>query len=146
MLTYLAIDPGDVTGWAAFDEKGDIITLGQVEDSEFSSWARQVINPRLKAIICEDYRIMSQKAQSHSWSRVPTIKKIGVIEDNAAFHGVKVILQPNNAKSTGYAWGGITAPSNHGISHQYDAYAHGVYYLQKSGVRKPGQGLNLEKA
>jgi hypothetical protein len=59
--------------------------------------------------------------------------------------GVKCVKQPNNKYPIGAMWGGITIPSNHSISHQFVAAAHGVFYLQEHGIRKPGQGLGERK-
>lgn len=145
-VAFIAIDPGDTTGFAEFDNNGDLLGMGQIEEAHFQDWVLNTINDSLRAVIIEDYKILAHKAKAHSWSRVPTIKKIGVIESACLIHGVKSVLQANTVKATGYAWGGIVPASNHNVSHQLDAFAHGVYYLQQNGIRKPGQGLNLKKA
>lgn len=141
---YLAIDPGDTTGWAKFNDLGSVISFGQVKEAEFNQWlGEQCQLGTLKVIITEDYKNHGWMNQQ-KWSRNKTSKKIGGVEAVAALYGITVILQPNTVKSIGYMWGGIEPPSNHSISHQFDAYAHGVYYLQTEGIRKPGQGLNLK--
>lgn len=140
---FLAIDPGETTGWAEFDEDGFGIGLGQVKQIGLTKFLTDHVHSELKAVICEDYKNHGFTQQKR-WSRNQTSKNIGKIEVFAELHGVTVILQPNTVKGIGYMWSGIDPPSNHGISHQYDAYVHGVYYLQSNGIRKPGQGLNLE--
>lgn len=145
-VAYLAIDPGDVSGFATFNDNGDLLDMGQVDEKEYYEWVRNIINDSLLHVIVEDYKVMAHKAKAHSWSRIPTIKKIGAVESACDLHGVKYTLQLNTVKPTGYAWGGIQPASNHNISHQLDAYAHGVYFLQQNGIRQPGQGLNLKKA
>lgn len=140
-VKYLAIDPGDTSGWAEFNELGDLAGYGQVREHEFNDFLNEHVHSGLTAIIVEDYKLYAHKAKAQSWSRMSTSKKIGKIEILADLKGVKVILQPANNKSIGYMWGGIEPPSNHSISHQYDAYAHGVFWLQKNGIRKPGQGI-----
>jgi hypothetical protein len=140
-VRYLAIDPGDTTGWAEFNETGDLTGFGQVKEHEFNDFVTEHMHSDLTAVIVEDYKLFAHKAKAQSWSRMSTSKKIGKIEILADLKKVKVILQPANNKSIGYMWGGIEPPSNHSISHQYDAYAHGVFWLQKNGIRKPGQGI-----
>lgn len=143
-IAYVAIDPGETTGWAAFDENGNLINMGQFKLVAQTQVLTELISntPNLKAVICEDYRnhgFAGARAQKR-WSRNQTSKNIGKIELVAELRGVPCHLQPNTVKATGYAWGGLDGPpSNHSISHQYDAYAHGVYWLQSNGVREAGR-------
>lgn len=144
MIQYLAIDPGDTTGWAGFDECGELVTLGQVSDDEFNTWISEAISPQMSAVICEDYVIMQHKAMAHSWKPANTSQKIGAIEFVCHRDGINLVKQRNTIKSTGYQWGGLKKPTDKRIEHQYDAFAHGIYYLQKNGIRYPGQGLKLK--
>lgn len=140
--SYLALDPGLTTGWAEFDDLGSLMGFGQVKEKDLTDFLTDHLHSDLKEVICEDYRNHGWMQQK-KWGRNETSKIIGKIELLAELKNVPFVLQPNTVKSIGYMWGGITAPSNHSISHQYDAYAHGCYRLQTTGVRKPGQGLNL---
>lgn len=142
-VVYLALDPGDTTGWAQFGEDGGLIAYGQVKESEYNKWLNEQLTAgTIKIVICEDYRNHGW-VQQKRWSQNKTSKKIGGLEALANVYGIRVVLQPNTVKSIGYMWGGIEKPSNHSISHQFDAYAHGVYFLQQEGIRKPGQGLRV---
>jgi hypothetical protein len=138
---YLAIDPGDMTGWAKFDENGKILEYGQVSEAEFMEWITENVHENLKHVICEDFLLYQHKAMSQTNSRarkMKTSKKIGQLEMTCQLRGVPITLQPASNKPIGYMWGGLgEAPSNHSISHQFDAYAHGVFFLQKNGIRKP---------
>jgi hypothetical protein len=140
---YLAVDPGDTTGYARFNDLGDIISFGQIKESDFNDWLRDELGDnKYLRVICEDYRNHAWTRQTN-WSRNKTSKKIGGLEAICNFFKIELVLQPNTVKAIGYMWGGIEVPTNHSISHQFDAYAHGVYHLQQEGIRKPGQGLNL---
>jgi hypothetical protein len=58
---------------------------------------------------------------------------------------VPLTLQPATAKNSGYLWAGLSsAPTNHAISHQYDAVAHGIYWLQVNGIREIGKAIPKE--
>jgi hypothetical protein len=133
---YLAIDPGETTGYASFNTNGDGIELGSCRDRE--QVYRMLAKQRPNVIIMEDYIINPNI--SHGNSKVETVRVIGAIEYYAWLNDAKVILQPNTIKSIGYRWAGISKPKNHAISHEPDAYVHGVFYLQKNGIRKPQQG------
>jgi hypothetical protein len=143
-IAYVALDPGETTGWAVFDEFGSLITMGQFKLDQQTEILTELISntPNLKVVICEDYRnhgFAGARAQKR-WSRNQTSKNIGKIELLAELRNVPYVLQQNTVKAVGYAWGGLDGPpSNHSISHQYDAYAHGIYWLQSNGVREPGR-------
>lgn len=134
---YLALDPGETTGWATFDDKGVIIEWGQVKQSDFYKWLDQKVTSNLRAVIAEEYRIYDSRRQ-RKWSRNQTSKNEGAIEAICSLRGVPFFLQPANIKKIGYKWAGLgAAPSNHDITHQFDAVAHGTYWLRTNGILKP---------
>lgn len=138
---YLAIDPGETYGWAAFDDKGSVVDKGQFRHEQDTEILAALIPSHLKTVICEDYRNHGWQQQK-KWSRNQTSKNIGKVEMTCALRNVPVVLQSNTKKSIGYKWAGLDGPpSNHAISHQYDAYAHGVYWLQINSIRPVGKIL-----
>lgn len=141
---YLAIDPGLTSGWARFDgDTGEIIAFGQFKYEDRDMELRRLITPNCKGVITEDYKNYAWKRQKN-WSRNETSKLIGGIEAICAYLNVKHYLQASTCKPIGYRWAGLdSAPSNHAISHQYDAVAHGVYWLQTNGIRRPGQSMRM---
>ena len=137
---YFVCDPGDVSGWAEFDHDGSLLGFGQVDESEFMRFITDRIHSDLVAVICEDFTLFQHKAMAQTNARsrkMKTSKKIGQIEMTCQLRSVPLVLQPANNKVIGYKWAGMEPPSNHSISHQYDAVAHGQFYLQKNGIRKP---------
>jgi hypothetical protein len=138
---YLAVDPGITTGWATWDEQGDIIEMGQVSADEFSKFFQAKITDDILHVIVEDYRNYAWKTQKR-WSRNDTSKFIGQLEMLCNLRNIPITLQPASAKTAGYLWAGLgQAPSNHDISHQYDAVAHGTYWLQNNGIREIGKSI-----
>jgi len=135
---YLALDPGKTTGWATFAEDGSGITMGQYN-------AEQLINfmdeTTAKIIITEDYRLFPWKLKEQAWSKLDTVRLIGMIQYWCYKTQRTLILQDPNIKSIGYMWAGIPKAGAHKNSHERDAYVHGVYYLQKNGIRRPQQGM-----
>lgn len=137
---YLALDPGETTGWALFDEQGEILKYGQFKQSEQNQWLSDNLTSDLKAVIVEDYKNFGWKQQKR-WSRNQTSKNIGAIEMLCELRRVPYFLQPSSDKAIGYKWAGLgQAPSNHAISHQFDAVAHGTYWLRSRGILKPSVG------
>jgi len=143
---YLGIDPGErFNGWATFKESGDLITMGTIIGvDQLTDWLEAFDTTTLKKVIVEDYRIGIVKgkhfgAEKHQGSRALTAKTIGRIESWAYRNNVEVILQGNNIKPVGYLWAGIPVPKNKDLSHETDAYVHGVHWLQKNGIRTPQQ-------
>lgn len=142
--SYLAVDPGHTIGWATFDEQGSMLNMGQVKMEHFNREFDTLLHSDLKAVICEDYRNHGWTQQKR-WGRNETSKIIGKFELLADLRGVPLYLQPNTHKPIGYKWAGLKeAPSNHSISHQYDAVAHGIYWLTVNNIRQMGQSIPKE--
>ena len=134
---YLALDPGHSTGWATFTESGDGITMGTCKN-------RQQVYDLLKAvkpstIIMEDW--ITKQGVALGGDRLETVRVIGAIEFYCYIRQVPLHQQPNTIKSVGYLWAGIPKGGPKHASHEKDAYVHGVYWLQKKGIRKPQQGV-----
>lgn len=138
--SYLAIDPGETLGWASFDAEGNCIEMGQNRWETFAKDYETLLHSDLKQVIVEQYVNYGHKQQKR-WSDNKTSKIIGKIELLAELRNVPVTLQPANVYPTGAAWGGFEIPSNHSISHQFVAVAHGIYWLQKNGIRPVGKAL-----
>lgn len=136
---YLAVDPGVTIGWATFDQNGSGLTMGQASIPQFYEMLR---NCKSQVIIVEDYRKNPEHfmRKEHAWSRLETVRVIGAIEFYCFLTGKQCVEQPNTIKPIAYMWAGMKPSKNHKISHEQDAYVHGVYYLQKAGIRKPQQG------
>ena len=144
-INWVALDPGETTGWATFDSIGQVIEWGQFKQKEQLEWLKLLIStpPNLKGVIYEDYVNFGFKQQKR-WSRNQTSKNIGSIETMCDLRGIPYYKQPANIKAIGYKWAGLgAAPSNHDISHQYDAVVHGVYWLTNNKIRSPM--LNVPK-
>ena len=133
-VCYLALDPGETTGYATFDAEGELITIGQFKQKDQTKELTRLIDPSLTAVICEDYRNFAWKRQKN-WSNNQTSKNIGGIEMLCELRSVPLHFQQPNIKSIGYKWAGIEPPKNHAVSHGPDAYVHGVYWLRTHGVR-----------
>lgn len=138
VVKYLAIDPGESTGWATFKEDGNLGQMGTLRGREPVYEKLSELAPSV--IIMENYKLYPWLAKEQSWSPFETVRIIGAVEYYAYLHNAQVILQDPSIKSIGYLWAGIKKPKNHALSHESDAYVHGVYYLQKQGIRKPQQG------
>lgn len=138
--SYLAIDPGETIGYATFDDNGTLLDMGQFRFEAFLSEIESLFTSSIKVCIVEDYKNYAWKQQK-KWSRNNTSKVIGKIELFAELRGAKVVLQPAQHYPIGAKWGGFEIPSNHSISHQFVAAAHGIFWLQENGIRTPGQAF-----
>lgn len=133
---FLALDPGKSTGYAYFKSNGEYLAGGTIRGYEEAfSWFPNIPWDKLDSVIVEDFRLYTWKAQQQSWSKLETVKLIGAVEVLGRMHGVPVVLQSPAHKPIAYMWAGLTVPKNHDMSHETDAFVHGVYYLQKHGIR-----------
>lgn len=135
-MTYLAVDPGGSTGWATFDSKGDGITIGTCHTREQVYDMLRDTKPDL--IILEDW--ITQQGIHLGGDKMETVRVIGAIEFYAYIRVIPIKLQPNTIKPIAYKWAGMVKPKRKSLTHETDAYVHGVYYLQKNGIRRPQQG------
>lgn len=137
-MKYLALDPGDTTGWAGFKENGDVDGFGDLFSKED---VYEMLNRnRPDVVICEDYFLYPWLAKEQSWSPFDTVRIIGAVEFWCWDNDKLLVLQKPDIKGIAYKWAGLVKPNNKKMTHQTDAYVHGVYYLQKNGIRKPQQG------
>lgn len=142
-MHYLSIDPGEkITGWAAFDSKGQEIEFGKITGGpeSFMDWLESLV-PGPAEIIYENYRV--SPTINHGFSKVVTIQLIGMIKRYA--HTRKILLheQPNTVLKIGLKYAGFyllyydaAGKKKKHVDDEISAYAHGVYYLQKKGIRK----------
>lgn len=134
--SYLALDPGETTGFATFDAQGNSLEIGEVfSDSELDDLLDRV---KASVIIIEDW--IQSPYITMGGSKQLTARTIGSVEAWARRNGAKVVLQPNTIKPIAYKWAGIKKPKAKSLTHSADAFVHGVYYLQKTGIRYPQQG------
>ncbi len=130
----LALDPGETTGWALF-EQGLLIDAGQTEKHKDIVAAAAEIQTLLRAtnpstVVIEDYRVYAHKAKSHSWEALHTPKLIGAIQALCAVRGAADILQMASSKQ--FVTNDKLRTWNmyyKGKPHANDAIRHGCYYL-----------------
>lgn len=134
---FLALDPGKSTGYAYFKANGEYLAGGTIRGYESAyEWFQTIPWNQLDSVIVEDFRLYTWKAQQQSWSRLETVKLIGAVEILGKMNNIPVVLQSPAHKPIAYMWAGLKVPKNHDMSHETDAFVHGVYYLQKHGVRR----------
>ena len=135
---YLAFDPGKVTGWARFDEAGEVQEMGQLTLEELvpsiESWLDT--EDSIEAVIYEDFIVFRHKAQKMAGSRMEASQAIGLIKGLAQRAGCKIVKQNSSIKPIAERWTQVKPPSDHSQSHQIDAYNHGKYYLINEGICK----------
>jgi hypothetical protein len=113
-----------------------VIDIGQVEGiDEFTTWLEDLpMKPAL--IIYETYVIDPNVKQGGT--DVPASQVIGAIRSYGQRHSIVCLPQLRTVLLIGYRWAGIKPlpKSKHKLSHQYDAFAHGIYYLIKNKIRE----------
>jgi len=128
----LAIDPGETTGVAVF-ENGNLTARSQLKTKEYPEQAMLLFLDQVKPtqIVCENYMVYGHKTSAHSWSMLHTPKLIGAINMWCTIHDIPIHMQMaatakpfcTNAKLK--EWGLWAA----NMRHADDAIRHGCYYL-----------------
>lgn len=143
-MNYLAIDPGNTTGWAKFDENGDTVGLGKIKGhDEFLDWLEIEVISGVKKIVLENYKVgRSGGSQfTNSFSDVPTLQLIGAIKRVAKKANIEIIEQSPNEMYIGLRYLGLWERYRGGkkrvhVPDEQSALAHGVYWLVKHKIRK----------
>lgn len=136
-MTYLSFDPGETSGWAKFNEHGDLEDKGQESFETLCRFLDAYSEP-VKIVICEDFRIRRNKAKKFIGNRMETIQALGAIRAFAMRHNAEFILQDSGIKTIAERWTGVKPQGPHAQSHWVDAFSHGAYYLIREGIRKHG--------
>lgn len=136
---YLAFDPGVSTGYAEYNDNGEITRLGILRSLEELEEYLATTELRPRVVICEDYIIHSpRQLAAHKGSKVQTTRAIGMVRMMCRVWGSKFVLQSPRILSIGFTWAKVRRPrdSAHRDTHDQFAHAHGTYYLVKNGIKK----------
>jgi len=150
---YIFFDPGEHTGWVSFDHKGDVIEMGTCNtQDQFYDFLADLHLGEFKVVGYEIFTLYPWKSQAQMWNEFITSQVIGAIkyavhDYNSAIKAInskeliELVGQSANVMSMGYMYAGMEPPKpSNPLRHQLSAFAHGVYWLQNNGVRKPQQG------
>jgi hypothetical protein len=135
-MTYLSFDPGGTTGYAIFNNDGQIKVWGDLHGlKELNSFLRGQERPN--AVIIEEYRVRgdSRGLKANVGSKQETVQAIGVIKAQCFTWEIEPVEQPAAMKKIGEIWSKHKPYGAHKNSHRVDAYNHGVYFLVKNGIR-----------
>lgn len=131
----LCIDPGNETGLALFVD-GELVDTWQcaTAPNEEINWANlESIFERAQPthVVCEDYRVYQHKLDQHTFSRVTTVRLIGVV-DYLCWQDEIGLSYQMAMQAKGFCtdkklqmWG----LWQKGMRHSRDAIRHGVYFL-----------------
>ncbi len=133
-IRILCIDPGETTGIAIF-ESPRLVYHKEVSfdtTSQITNEIKRIADYKLvDAIVVEDYRIYSWRAEQHIWSSLFTPRLIGAIEYLGYLYDIPICKQ-----SAGDAKGFATDRKLkawdmwiEGQRHSRDAIRHGIYFL-----------------
>ncbi len=135
--TYWAFDPGETTGYATFNEEGELMAAGQIYGFDsLVEWLAVTPSDRLKAVICEDFIILRKKAAVFAGNKMEVIQAKGAIRAHTSSKKVKFILQRSDIKPIAERLTGVRPKGKHSENHWVDALNHGKYYLIKQGICK----------
>lgn len=129
----VALDPGKTVGWAEFIN-GRLHCVQEVylgDEPKYALLIKQMELAKPDVVVCEDYKIYSWKAASHSWESLYTPQLIGAIRLYCEQAQLWLHLQMANT-AKGFCknkklreWGYYEK----GLKHGRDAIRHGCYWL-----------------
>lgn len=138
MMSILAFDPGESTGWCFQDQEGRLTggTLPKVH----TVVAEKIVSTRPSIVILERFNLYPQKAQSLAWNSFYPCEVIGVIKYVCAQLGITYVEQAPSVKKYfgGFQadWEQVKSTSGFKLTeHVKDAYMH-YKYFQRNGLKK----------
>lgn len=135
-LEYMALDPGKRTGWATWDEEGNLMNYGAiVGEDTFLDWLEAHQAPRL--VILEAYRNRPGTAVN-AWSKGTVQQHIGAIKRILRKKKIAIVEQdPSPCLVQGLRFLGVwEAYKGRHVPDEISALAHGTYYLRKNRIQK----------
>lgn len=137
MRIYISIDPGKSVGIATWDENGNLLGNGKMQEKDFEAFLQGLTQKdypnEIVAFIVEEYRIYGHKAQAHIGSKVGTAQCIGKIKMIARMINTPVVEQPATFLKITAKWAGVKLPKGH-VPDALSAYLHGYHYLHQQGI------------
>lgn len=130
----LSVDPGKHVGWALWNSAGRLLDHGIVEIDQFLTLLQFNHFKSPGSIVYEDFRLQKFRAERQSQSRMEASQVIGMLKLYGALLGSELVAQELEARDLGYMHSGLAKPTSHDRSHDYDAIAHGFYYLESVGI------------
>jgi hypothetical protein len=144
MKYLLAFDPGDTTGWAAFDEEGSLMNMGHILFSDLPEFLAKYGDTEISYVVVEDFVLFAKRAVKQAGSRMKASQVIGMLKLWAAQKNAILVMQQANIKPAAMKWSQMHMPSDHSQTHQFDAYLHGYYWLHTHGIIKTQLQLEIE--
>src|SRR4051794_14244499 len=99
-MSYLAFDPGKITGWAVFNDDGSVRSMGQATIDELIDlcveWA--ALDEPIRAVIYEDFVVFKHKAKFLAGSRMEASQAIGIIKGLARTTKTELVMQGSDIK------------------------------------------------
>lgn len=125
-------DPGDTTGICIFNDEFQPIKFMQLSLDDLMEWVMET-DMKFDLVGYETFVVFRQKAHTQVGSKMKVSQAIGVIKMLAKKNKAELIAQKPDIKPIALKWSGITLPSQHSQTHQWDAFLHGYYYNRKMG-------------
>lgn len=147
-MLWLAVDPGEDTGWALFEDErlvdagteklwafGDSVFMAVFRPEELDLVGDELAKlfVGIEKIVAEDWRLYpnEMKKGSLAWDQCRTARLLGSLTQTCRMGGLELILQGAKIKKAAEAAGAkalFMAPLEEN-RHANDAIRHGVYYL-----------------
>lgn len=123
---FLAVDPGETTGWAIF--KGPLVTVcGEASREEFTD---VLVEEHVDFYVVEDWLLNPKEAPRLYWNKIPAARVLGEVEHVARVRAKKIYYQKSAIKPLAAAK--FNLPNNG--SHMMDAVLHGTWFMRKDEV------------
>ena len=138
---YLAVDPGETTGWCTFDYKGDVTGSGEIKGEDPFVDFLEALQPVPTVIVYEGFQLYGHKAKAQIGSKFRTVQIIGILKAYARTHkstvDIQLFEQPASILPIAQKWTQVEVPASGRPNHDWtSAYNHGMYWLIKAGVAR----------
>jgi hypothetical protein len=143
---WVAIDPGDTTGWAVFTgTQRQPIQMGEWTVDEFME---TVAVATYELWVCEDYIIRPKgitHGYEHTWNKGTALRLIGAVELRVIQLGAELKKQQASIKPIAAQKSGVPYTPGKKGTHMFDAVLHGVHYLDKEFPSAPTKVDGLDQ-
>lgn len=137
MLSILALDPGESTGWAFRTAEGRALGGTCPKDHLAVAQLIEDLNPDI--VVLERFNLYPHMSKSLAWNSFYPCEVIGVIKLIAMRNGMTLVEQAPSVKKyyggAGLDWEEIRNTSDRCTEHTKDAYMH-LRYFERNGLKR----------
>jgi hypothetical protein len=145
---YIGCDPGDPTGLAKVNDRGQVLEVTQVSLDGLAVYLEAIPTVAVRGVVSERFKLLPFKSRALSArknNKGEVVQAEGIIKSWCDRHGIRLHWQYATILPMGSRHSGIKMPSDHSLSHGPAAAIHVLEWMYRHDLAKTALELQLER-